>query len=259
MSTPRESVGAPIRTVASLTTAPRVGQAAAPAPTSQAVRAEADFTPQPAKPELRRLTLAQACAEIAATGTQLINGNTGRPVVCPQTEPVVQAVAVPAPRRMTIEQICAETARTGRTFINAVTNQPIACSAQIASAAPQAPAAVQAPAAPSLTTQSSTFQASNCTSQILKVYGRFARCATGMENALPGLSRTAGSQSVPARRSTVSTSTTSFSNLLGNVPVPASNPRVSTRQVVNPPRGYTRVWNDGRHNPNRGLPRAAPR
>jgi len=39
--------------------------------------------------------------------------------------------------------------------------------------------------------------------------------------------------------------------------VPASNPAGrSQREVLNIPKGYTRVWNDGRHNANRGLPQA---
>jgi len=57
-------------------------------------------------------------------------------------------------------------------------------------------------------------------------------------------------------RSAVSTSTGSILDIFKPKPVPASNPRgASQREVLPVPKGYTRVWSDGRHNPNRGLPK----
>jgi hypothetical protein len=53
-------------------------------------------------------------------------------------------------------------------------------------------------------------------------------------------------------RSTVSVAT---APLFGPKPIPASNlGGASQRAVLSVPEGYTRVWSDDRHNPNRGLP-----
>lgn len=61
--------------------------------------ATATTAPAPVSaPEPRRITLAQACAEIGTTGLRYINARTGDPIVCPQaTTPTVQAAA-PAAR-----------------------------------------------------------------------------------------------------------------------------------------------------------------
>ncbi len=117
--------GAPMATVASLTTAPRM-VAAAPvvvvAPVVMAAPAE------------RRMTLAQACAETAATGRILTNSATGQPVVCPSAAPVVLAAVETAPTMaaeppsMTLSAACAASQDSGIRYINAATGRPIDCS-----------------------------------------------------------------------------------------------------------------------------------
>ena len=234
------------------------GQTTAPAITRTAAAA-------PAAPQPRRLTLAQACAEIRATGRPLVDGNTGRQVVCPQAAPQAVArtvaAAAPQPRQMTRQQVCAEIARTGRAFVNANTGAPIRCAAPRVATGPTAPATAALPAAPSATPRS-TFVASACSERMLTVSGFEVRC--GPQAQSPSSGSTVAATSVPVTRGVQTTrarasaSTSGFSiPFLSEPVIPASNPsHISTRQVVKPPKGYTRVWTDGRHNPNRGLPRA---
>lgn len=273
---PRRTQGAPIQTVASVTTPPLVqipNAGTATARTPQIVRDAPRLPAAPrvtaaaapaapavaAEPAPRRLTLAQACEEIERTGRPLINGNTGQPVVCPQEEApttvaAAPAAAAPEPRRMTRAQICAEMQSTGRRFVNANTGETIQCSTSIPSTGPAAPVAASAPSVPTATPRA-TYLASNCSSRMLTVEGVEVRCGPQTLALLPGQTRADGSRTVQAVRSTASASTSN--GWFDEVPIPASNPAISSRQVVKPPKGYTRVWRDGRHNPNRGLPRAA--
>ncbi len=312
---PRNSLGAPIQTVASLTTQPlieiptattataRSPQVVRPQPATVAAPAEpprqnvaafcvgrtglqpgfvssrtgntvdcggtpapttiANVAPPVVADSPRRLTLAQACAEMGRTGQALINGNTGQPVVCPSAAPVLAASVAPTPRQMTHTQVCLEMSRTGRRFVNANTGEAISCAVTNPTQGLSAPITASVPAAAGDFTRA-TYIASNCSSRMLTVEGVEVRCGPQAQGIVAnhGTSGTATigttrARSVQVSRGTVSTS--SFSVPFFSQPqVPASNPRgVSPRQVVKPPKGYTRVWNDGRHNPNRGLKRAA--
>ncbi len=112
------------------TPAPVVAPVQVRAPAPQPIRTTRPAAPErapvvapvvaapPAAPEPRRVTRAEICAEIAATGKEVINANTGAPVVCPQATPV-----------------------------SAVNGAPSAPGAPTMAAAPMAPA-LQAPATP---------------------------------------------------------------------------------------------------------------
>lgn len=192
-----------------------------------------------------RLSKSEFC--VGRTGLQpgYVSSRTGETINC--------GGAAAAPLRMTMTQICADVWSTGRTFVNAQTGLPVRCgpqSQQIASG----PFSPTGPAGPVSPTNGSA-SAANCPSSILIVNGQTVRCGPQTQ-ALTASAKTFTSDTRTARSRT-STKISAFSNLFKEAPVPASNPRgVSNRQVLPVPKGYTRVWKDGRHNPNRGLPAA---
>ena len=262
---PARNVGAPIQTVASLRSTPSLVQI----PTAN--------TPTARSPQIVRnapvLAAAPAPAPVAApapaprqtrgafcegrTGPQpgFVSSSTGQTIDCDgvRTAPVVRTAAVAdTPLRMTMAQVCAEMRSTGRQFVNAQTGAAVRCGPQTQSitAGPAAPSGPVAPAAPTITARCTA--TANCPATILAVEGQMVRCGPP---TLPIKTRsTKFTSDAQVARSTVSTST---APLFGPPPVPGSNPvGVSQRQVLPVPKGYTRVWSDGRHNPNRGLPRA---
>lgn len=219
----------------------------APTPT---VRAAAVTRPAPLQ------TKAQLC--VGRTGPQagFVSASTGQTIDCGGVAPTRTLASAPAPTlRMTMAQVCADIRTTGRNFVNAQTGLPVRCGPQtqaLTAFAPARPAGPSTPAIPTATPRS--FASASCPSSTLMVDGFEVRCGPQTQ---PITIRTstfdAGGQ---VTRSTVSTST---SNLFGfgPPPVPASNPvGRSQREVLPVPKGYTRVWSDGRHNPNRGLPQA---
>jgi cell division septation protein DedD len=85
--------------------------------------------------------------------------------------------------------------------------------------------------------------------------GVSVRC--GPQEALPYTLAPTQSPAVTSRAKTPS-----FGDIFQQTEVPASNPTVATDTQITRPAGYENVWNDGRLNPNRGLPKpqaAAPR
>ncbi len=262
---PARNVGAPIQTVASLRSTPSLVQiptantptarspqivrnapvlAAAPAPAPVA-------TPAPAP----RQTRGAFCEGRTGPQPGFVSSSTGQTIDCDgvRTAPVVRMAAVAdTPLRMTMAQVCAEMRSTGRQFVNAQTGAAVRCGpqTQAITAGPAAPSGPVAPAAPTITARFTA--TANCPAPILAVEGQVVRCGPP---TLPITTRSIKFTSdAQVARSTVSTST---APLFGPPPVPGFNPvGVSQRQVLPVPKGYTRVWSDGRHNPNRGLPRA---
>ena len=168
-----EAVAAPVVTPV---TTPAVSTVAAPVSVqTPAVITVPAAVVEPVAPVVRTMTMAEACE--GRTG--IIEGfvtASGGPVNC-------GSAAAPEPRRVTLAEICAEIAATGQTYINQATGQPVQCGA--AQATPSQP--------------------------IARLFG-------------------------------------------GGVP--ASNPVGATAADVVPTPGYRNAWDDGRVNPNRGLPEA---
>ena len=256
----------------------------APAPVLAAVTAPiADPIPLPAAilasvpapvaaPEPPRITLAEACEGRFGVQTGFISGTTGDPIDCGPAPQVVTASApvaelLPpveaAPRRVTRTEICAEILTTGRTFINAATGLPVVCDtppattvvasavntgpaapgAPITAFAPQAPA-VQAPAAPVVTASCAGLSAVSA-QYLTGTPDNPVRCGPQAQS--------------PSGTEFTARATTRLPFVAP--PVPASNPSpavaaaAARAQPIRPPAGYTRVWNDGRINPNRGVRR----
>ncbi|SEV96847.1 Sporulation related domain-containing protein [Cognatiyoonia koreensis] len=164
--------------------------------------------------EPRRITLAQACAEIGTTGFRYISAQTGEPIVCPGPQ--------------------AATTLFAGTTTNAAPMAPMAPSAPVAAVAPTPPERI------AVTT--------TC-ANIPTIEGVAVRC--GPQEISPH-GQPVGPMaraSVPAQ-----TRTSASANFFRQTPVPASNPVVTRREVIRPPAGYVRVWGDGRLNAHRGLP-----
>lgn len=195
-----------------------------PAPQVAAAPAPAINVPAPtpaAAPEPRRITLAQACAEIGTTGFRYISAQTGDPIVCPDTAPAPVATLIAG------------------TTTNAAPLPPQAPSAPSAAVVPTTPERI------AVTTTCANIPTSG---------GLAVRC--GPQELSPHGQPTGpvASAAAPSRTSA------SAAYFRQSPPVPASNPVVTQREVIRPPSGYERVWGDGRLNAQRGLPQqqAAP-
>lgn len=190
-----------------------------PAPQVAAAPAPVIDVPAPAAtPEPRRITLAQACAEIGTTGFRYISAQTGQPIVCPDAAP-------------------AQTTMIAGTATNA------------APTAPQGPAA---PAAAVVPTTPDRVAVTTACANIPTVDGLAVRC--GPQQISPHGQPTGPISRQQTAETRGAAATALFQR---ETPVPASNPVVTRREVIRPPSGYQRVWGDGRLNAHRGLP-AAP-
>ena len=209
-----------------------------------------------APPAPRRVTLAEACEGRTGIQPGFISATTRQPIDCGGAAPVAVAAAQPrvtatppatgpAPLRLTLAEACARQALTGQTLINAATRQPIACadSAPVAFAAmPQVRAATPAPQL-----------ATACGIDGFTTDGRYpVRCGPQAQSPSGGVqvARAAPLVTTGVPSATVATKTTR--PVFGAGPVPASNAPVAVAQA-SVPRGYARVWDDGRINPQRGL------
>ena len=215
-------VGMPFETVASLTIPPRVvvPQTVSPrivaAPAAVAVPTIAPDIPA----AIPRMTMAQICADMDATGHRYMNAETGVAVRCgPQLQPVSTGLPVLAQgaaaamvklggQVMTIAELCQLSDATGNRYLNAATGIPVRCGPQV-----QSPSGLTAPLGQRLVAQAPM--------------------------SPPILAPVA-----PAPTAHVA------------VPNPAAQPTIQPPAVVSPPVGYVPVWDDGRLNPNRGLPEA---
>lgn len=234
------------------------------------VVAPAPVVSEPATP---RITLAQACDGRFGVQAGFVSGTTGQPIDCgpapaPAAEIITasapQPLAAPEPRRVTLAEICAEIAATGRRFTDAATGLPVACPsvpapaptviASVATnagpAAPGAPVTAFAPRAPAAQAPANTITSGTCPG----VTGISAQYLV----ATPDNPVRCGPQAVSPSGTEFTRRATAPANPFAGPAVPASNPAPATVRAaapIRPPAGYTRVWDDGRINPNRGVRR----
>ncbi|MGZ9811923.1 SPOR domain-containing protein [Pseudoroseicyclus sp. H15] len=209
------------------------GSASLPAPT-MLVPAMAPIAPTPAAapavemPALRRLTVAQACAEVA-DGRLLINQATGAPIMCPTPAPApVMVATAPAPAAPVYPTIPAPAGQPAPVTV--------AAQAQTTVVVQGAPAPLPAALAAACPSGSFSYDAFLTGGGGLPV--RCGPQAQSPHNAGSGVAAAGGGAG------TLSTF---------GAPAPVSNPVVG--QVPStPPAGYERVWDDGRINFYRGLP-----
>ena len=222
------------------------GGRAAPVPVTRTVARTVPAAPAP------RQTKAAFCTGRSGPQSGFISSTTGQTIDCGGNVPDVRTASAAQPLRMTMDQVCADIRTTGRNFVNAQTGLPVLCAPQtksLAAVTARGPSVLSGPATP---LAPNTGVQASCPSAILTVNGQQVQCSTQAQSVITRTSTFDASGQVT--RSSVSTS---MAPLFGPVPVPASNPRgVSHRQVLPVPTGYIRVWGDGRHNPNRGLPQA---
>ena len=238
--------------------------AATPLPVPAPILASVPAAPV-AAPQPPRITLAEACEGRFGVQTGFISARTGDPIDCGPAPEIAASVPAPTviaegPRRVTRAEICAEITTTGRTFINAATGSPVICeaapapiviAANTAPAAPSAPITALAPQAPAVQAPAVPVAAAPTTS-CAGVSGVSAQYLVGT----PDNPVRCGPQAVSPSGTTFTQRATAKNPFVATVP--ASNPApavVARAQPIRPPAGFTRVWNDGRINPNRGVRR----
>ena len=246
--------------------------AADPLPLPLPTLASAAPEPAPiAAPAPPRITLAEACDGRFGVQPGFISAATGDPIDCGPAPVTVAAAPIAtvaptviedSPRRVTRAEICAEIITTGRTFINAATGAPVVCDAP---AAPVAVATNSAPAAPGAPITAFAPQTPAVQAPAVAVAAVAAPATTCEGLSAVSAQYLVGSADNPVRcgPQAASPSGTEFTGRatarlpFTAPPVPASNPAPAAvrAQPIKPPAGYTRVWNDGRINPNRGLRR----
>ncbi len=197
----------------------------------------------------RRLTLKQACEEMAKTGRPLINSATGKSVACSSSSTasaVVEKASLQA--GFTVEQICKEQKITGRKYVDQATGQPIECDKNSQQSVEQL-TFVDA----SEVSVARGYNDQECLGSSTDVSGDQVKCISQDTNIVPAaILNLVEEAPINIRQEALR----SIPFLMKKA-VPASNPlHVSKREIVKPPRGYEQVWSDGRHNINRGLPSA---
>jgi SPOR domain len=222
-------VGMPTETVASLTTPPPrmpVAQPVSPRVIDVPVAYTAPVIAPVATAPIPRMTMAEICADMDATGQRYMNAVTGVTIRCsPQTQPILtssigapanpatpylpsltappMALASPSDmvslggERMSLAALCQISDATGTRYLNAATGIAVRCGPQV-----QSPSGLTAP-------------------------------YTGVV--------------APYSSSLVARATPTPDN----IPAPQAIQRAAP---IAPPPGYQAVWDDGRLNPNRGLP-----
>ena len=236
-------VGSPIETVAS----PIVALSAEQFPTVNTVTARSPQIKRivPIEEQIKPVTMqTRAALCFGKTGLQLgfVSLATGETIDCGVSQ--IPAVQVAAVLLQTKAELCI--GRTGLQdgLVSYPTGQTIDCGSAAETFAPAA--------ALSLTTMDQI-----CTD--IRVAGSiFAKTQTGLEvkceqSTQPNITQNTIFDSIAqVMRGTITTSTVLP---FDPKPIPASNPEgVSQAEVLPMPAGYRRVWSDGRHNPNRGLP-----
>ncbi len=218
--------------------APAVDIAQAPAPTPSPIETSrvGDST--------LRLTSADVCEGKSGLQPGFISAATGETIDCggaPEANissaPVALTSAAPEPLRMTLSEIC-EAAKVGdRKFVDAATGAPIECPAEVQVARATVPAEPE-PAPPVVAAATTCPEIPAGADQTVRCGPQIKRpwTAAGSDGA-SSRARVA----IPGRE----------------VPVPASNPVQAAAAPARVPAGFEPVWNDGRHNPQRGIPAAA--
>lgn len=269
-------VGPPMDTVASLTTPPPPVPPAAVSPRIIDLPAvpAAVITPPVAAAPVPALTRAGVCAGRTGIQAGYVSSITGLPLDCGGNGAAAPPATPAQPQlRMTLAQICADMDATGQRYMNAATGLPVRCGPQtqpILTAGvpaggiggPAGPATPAAPVAPSLAAPAITIDQPARVNLGGQEITLAALCqisdATGTRyiNATNGLPVRCGPQV-----QSPSGLTAPFGGALvaRSAPVPALAPvpppqAVARAAPVSPPPGYAAVWDDGRLNPNRGLP-----
>lgn len=271
----RPAEGAPIETIASLTTAPNIGATAQTATVQPAAAV-------PVAPVPVTLTLAQVCegqtgilpGYRTATGAAVDCGGAPVPVAT-----VATPVAVPAPATITLAEACAGRIGPLVGYVNAATGQPVTCgnAPRVIAAAPVAPAVapVAEPGAQMTLAQACAGRSGPLPGYVSALTGQPVTCgpaplpqlAAATAACPPGV---VGGVAYRCGGAVYGVDPLSAATLSGaqltraprqadplhpdfwREPVPASNPVVQ-REVIAPPPGYAPVFDDGRLNPNRGL------
>jgi len=253
---PAADPGAPIVTVASITTPPRLN---AQPVTPQVIAAPVG----PVAPAPRQITRSEACA--GRTGVQLgfISSATGNPIDCGPAAPMI-LTAAPAPviaapqapvrERLTLAEACARIAGTTARLRNADTGAEVFCGML----AP-APLLVAAPAAPMVPMGAVVPGRAGAVAPVVTVMACETGPMSGFDylNAPPGVAFRCGPQ-----RQSPSGITSGIVARAAQAPARAPMPTrgmiaAAAPAVVTPPPGYETVWDDGRLNPQRGLPQTA--
>ena len=201
-------------------------------PAIQAVAAA--IQPPVSPPAAARQTKSAFCVGRRGLQPGFISSTTGQTIDCGgQTPAQIVAAASPVLPTMTMTEVCADMDATGRKYMNAQSGLPVRCGPQTQ---PITIAGPRAPYAPGIVPQG----LANCPAGILSVGGAAVRC---------------GPQTQPITQRVARNTDTKATGFFTPPTVPASNPvGASQTRVLAPPKGYTRVWGDGRLNPNRGLP-----
>ena len=193
-----------------------------------------------------RLTRAQACADMSASGRQYISARTGLPVQCSQqAAPTTQG---------TFARLQADLSLPQRPYSNPLdaapgsTFAPAPAQGRIASnRIPYSNPLDSAPGS-TFTPNMNTRDVSLCS--FATSVGINEYC--GPNAATPTAYASSG-QVVSRSRNSVSTQGF-VANILNQYPPPYSNPTNSYALSAPTPDGYARVWNDGRLNTQRGIP-----
>jgi cell division septation protein DedD len=212
----------------------------------------------------------------------MVSARTGEPIDCGPGREAISAVdpsaplaapRQPGPRRMTMAQICAEQGRSDHRFVNARTGQPITCAMpgtsapvagpapqpmglQVAQSLPQAPYSNPLDWAPGSArlrdgARSPSVQAAPQPTGNVVVDGLNAPVV----RSLNPLDHAPGTASLANTSAGQVQTTRARNSWTFGAPAPYSNP-ANAQQAITPapPEGYETAWNDGRLNPNRGLP-----
>ncbi|MGR3484942.1 MAG: hypothetical protein ACU0BF_06315 [Paracoccaceae bacterium] len=183
--------------------------------------------PQAATQGLRRVTRAEVCAEFSRTGRLVIDAATGIPVDCSMVR--MAAVARAAPPAPALADSCAGLSPAAAAYLRGAGGGRVDCAAP--------------PAGPDASTAVVPLSA--------------ARADSGTSQGFLGF----GGPAQPRGR-VIGGVDTGGGTILGIIadpfdpPIPASNPIVPANEVIHPPHGFERVWEDGRLNPHRGLNRS---
>ncbi len=260
------ATSAPMRTVASVTSAPTIGAVATPTVAP---------VPQVTEPEPLRITLSELCAGRSGVLSGYINANTGQPVDCGPAlvaAPATTTIYAPVGGRSceTIGQAYL-TGGTGREVRCGPQTQPIgnygsrvpasnpimvpttrtAPSAPAVSLPTIAPVAVPTPVTPT----APVVAPSNCALDSVSAQymrGGDVRCSPQSQSpsGRQGAALDGQSTSVQVARA----SSSGFGAGLFGPVVPASNPAYALVGTRTAPDGYISAWDDGRLNPQRGIP-----
>jgi hypothetical protein len=261
-------------------TGQRVGTPAVPRPVVAATPSPRIITTPTAQP--RVLTRSQACAGLTGVQPNLIGQRSGQPINCGgAAAPQIAAVTRPSvqsPPRVSRTQACADIDATGRSYVSATTGLPIRCGPQTQRitprtgpfaglqadlSRPQRPYSNPLDAAPgsmALNPGTNIRLATLCgVGGLTNTSGLSIRCGPQAQSP-SGLTSRLAVPAGPASNGLVTRARTSpagrgfLGDLLNQNPPPYSNPAAGyALPAPTVPAGYTRVWDDGRLNTQRGI------